>query len=74
MLKNGFDRRGWCLNTLFCAFSLSEEPIKPGPYRVSKRTLRCRVMACVPYLVYPHDSGGWTVDLKTRVAGHYTTR
>ncbi len=42
MLKNGFDRRGWCLNTLFCAFSLSEEPIKPGPYRVSKRTLRVR--------------------------------
>jgi hypothetical protein len=31
-------------------------------------------MACVPYLVHPHDSGGWTVDLKTRVAGPYTTR
>ena len=31
-------------------------------------------MACVPYRVYPADSGGWRVDLKTRVAGPYATR
>ena len=31
-------------------------------------------MACVPYRVYPSDSGGWMLDLETRVAGPYATR
>jgi hypothetical protein len=31
-------------------------------------------MACVPYRVYPSDSGGWMLDLESRVAGPYTTR
>jgi len=30
-------------------------------------------MACVPYRVYPSDSGGWMLDLETRVAGPYAT-
>lgn len=31
-------------------------------------------MTCVPYRVYPSDSGGWMLDLETRVAGPYATR
>ena len=33
-------------NTRFCAFGLSEEPLKAGPYRVSKRTLRSSRSSC----------------------------
>ena len=31
-------------------------------------------MTCTRYLVRPADSGGWTLDLKSRVAGPYATR
>ena len=31
-------------------------------------------MDCLRYCIYPSDSGGWTLDLETRVAGPYATR
>jgi len=31
-------------------------------------------MTCTQYLVHPADSGGWTLDLQTRIAGPYATR
>jgi hypothetical protein len=31
-------------------------------------------MGCVRYRIYPSDSGGWTLDLESRLAGPYATR
>lgn len=31
-------------------------------------------MTCMQYFVHPADSGGWTIDLRSRVAGPYAAR